>query len=64
MSQPLIPGWCDDIARAPEEPKRAFRFSQADVAASRKRGSQKGARNRYALKNLPPVTDEWPEIEE
>lgn len=65
MSQPLQPGWCDQAMKAGgTETKRAFRVRQADVEASRKRGSAKGARSRYALKNLPPVDDELPPLPE
>jgi hypothetical protein len=66
MSQPLQPGWCDQAKKAggTEEPKRCFRVRQADVEASRKRGSAKGARSRFALRNLPPVDDELPPLPE
>lgn len=60
MSQPIQPGWCDEVAAASEEPKRCFRVSQDALAASRKRGSIRGARSRYALKNLPPIDEDEP----
>jgi len=61
MSQPLQPGWCDEVAvTSAEERKRCFRVSQDALAASRKRGSQRGARSRYALKNLPPIEEDEP----
>ncbi len=57
MTQPLRPGWWQE----PEGPKRAFRVSQADVERSRKRGSSRGARSRFALRSLPPIDVDNPE---
>jgi hypothetical protein len=71
MSQQFPPGWADAAGRgasSPDEqtrakalgvtPRRCFRVSQADVSASRARGSRRGPRTRYALKNLPPIEEE------
>ncbi len=56
----LKPGWADEVAKKEPEPKRCFRFYQDAWAASRKRGSERGARSRYALKNLPPIEEDEP----
>lgn len=56
----LKPGWCDEVAKQEPEKKRCFRFAQDAWAASRKRGSERGARSRYALKNLPPIEEDEP----
>lgn len=70
MSQ-FQPGWVDAVchgATSPDEqtrakalgvkPRRCFRVDSADVQKSRARGSRKGPASRYALKNLPPITED------
>jgi hypothetical protein len=71
MSQSFQPGWVDAVcegAKSPDEqtrakalgvkPRRNFRVIAADVEKSRARGSRRGAGSRYALRNLPPITEE------
>lgn len=37
------------------DPKRSFRIDPRRKAKSRQKGAARGLRNRYALRNLPPV---------